>query len=135
MIDLDKFLQGYISAALWSTMDCRDEAGNDIYNLDDEFDDVSPACRAAMKKDCEDFITAQRDRLEAFKGDTGCDDFRLGFLFWLNREGHGSGFWDEQVRTDDRTLGEELSDACRPYGSFPLYGDFEMGCVRSHHYG
>lgn len=137
MINLDDFLQGYIGAALWSTTDCRDEDGNDTYILDDEFDDVSPACRAAMKKDCEDFIAAQQGRLEHLKNLAGveCDDWRLGFLFWLNRSGHGSGFWDELPSTSGDDVGQELSDACRPYGTFELYGDFNTGCVRSHHYG
>jgi len=131
-INLDNFLAGYIECALWSTTDCRDEEGNDSYSLDDEFSDVSYKCRAAMLSDCGDFITSQNTLLEAFKEATGADDGRLGFLFWLNREGHGSGFWDE---TNGDELGEMLSDACKPYGEFCLYGDFEAGVVRSHHYG
>lgn len=135
MINIQQFLSGYIGAALWSTTDCRDEEGNDTYSLDDEFDSVSDACRAAMLSDCEDFIQAQAEKLESFKTLAGpnCDDWRLGFLFWLNRSGHGSGFWDELPAGE--TLGDELSEACRPYGEFCLFGDFEMGCVRSHHYG
>lgn len=135
MINVDQVLSGYIGAALWSTMDCRDEEGNETYNLDDEFDNVSAPCRVAMLSDCVDFVNAQSDKLEEFKALAGaqCDDWRLGFLFWLNREGHGSGFWDELPSGE--TLGDELSDACKPYGSFPLYGDFEAGVVKSHHYG
>lgn len=135
MIDVQKFLSGYIGAALWSTTDCRDEEGNETYSLDDEFDNVSDKCRAAMLSDCDDFIADHGEKLVAFKGDAGCDDWRLGFLFWLNRSGHGSGFWDEYVRSADRTLGDQLSDACKDYGTFELYGDFEAGVVCSHHYG
>lgn len=132
-INIEHFLSGYIECALWSTTDCRDEDGNDTYSLDDEFDSVSDACKAAMREDCEDFVNAQSEKLEQFKILANCDDWRLGFLFWLNREGHGSGFWDEL--NSGETIGDELSDECRPYGGFPLFGDFEMGCVRSHHYG
>lgn len=133
MIDIQKFLSGYIGAALWSTTDSRDAEGIDTYTLNDEFDSVSEKCRAAMLNDCTDFVNAQREKLEVLKAEAGpnCDDWRLGFLFWLNRSGHGSGFWDE-VRGD---VGRELSDACKPYGTFELYGDFEAGCVKSHHYG
>ena len=129
-ININIFLQGYISAALWSTTDCRDEEGNDTYNLDDEFNSVSDNCRAAMLKDCEDFIAANSENLEKFKAEIYCEDFNLGFLFWLNRTGHGSGFWEEGT-----IVGDELSEACKPYGEFYIYGDFEDGCVKSHHYG
>jgi hypothetical protein len=131
MIDINKFLEGYIDAALWSTTDSRDEEGNDTYNLDDEFSDVSDKCRAAMLSDCEDFVNANRELLEAFKEMTGRDDDYLGHDFWLNREGHGTGFWDRGAGE----VGDKLSDACEPYGSFYLYGDFEAGVVKSHHYG
>jgi hypothetical protein len=138
MIDINKFLSGYIGAALWSTTDSRDEEGNDTYNLDDEFDSVSDECKAAMLSDCTDFVESNKEVLEEFKTEAGPwrDDWRLGYLFWLNRSGHGSGFWDECANgTRGGELGELLSDASKPYGDFPLFGDFEMGCVRSHHYG
>lgn len=136
MIDINNFLAGYIGAALWSTTDYYDEEGNDSYSLDDEFDSVSDKCHSAMLSDCTDFLEANRETLEAFKDEAGCDDWRLGFLFWLNRSGHGSGFWDECANgTEGDELGEKLSDASKVYGEFCLYGDFEMGCVRSHHYG
>ncbi len=131
MINIEDFLKGYIDAALWSTTDSRDEDGNETYNLDDEFDDVSDRCRAAMLKDCEDFVEAQRDDLEEFQQITGRADSYLGHDFWLNREGHGVGYWDRGAGD----VGDRLSDACRPYGSFPIYGDFEAGVVKSHHWG
>lgn len=134
MIDINKFLSGYIGAALWSTTDSRDDDqdGNHPYNLDDEFDDVSDACRAAMLSDCDDFIKANQNNLHWLKAKCpNCDDWRLGFLFWLNRSGHGSGYWDE----GGGVPGDLLSDAAKVYSSFELYGDFDMGVVRSHHYG
>lgn len=131
-IEIEQFLGGYISAALWSSTDSRDAAGNDIYSLDDEFDDVSDKCRSAMRSDCADFIEANKTNLHWLKAKCpNCDDYRLGFLFWLNRSGHGSGFWDE----GGGTPGDLLSDAAKVYGEFYLYGDFDAGVVRSHHYG
>lgn len=138
MIDIQKFLAGYIGAALWSTTDSRDPDGNDMYNLDAEFDSVSEPCRAAMLEDCNDFVTANLIALEEFKEAAGvnCDDWRLGFLFWLNRHGHGSGYWDELPSGSDAAhRAEELSEAAKVYSSFELFGDFEAGFVRSHHYG
>lgn len=131
-INIETFLQGYVGAALWSTHDYRDENDSEGYSLDDEFSKVSEACGKAMRDDCTDFVDAQKALLEQFKDETGADDWRLGFLFWLTREGHGSGFWDEKSGCD---VGDTLSDACKPYGEFPLYGDFDAMVVRSHHYG
>lgn len=136
MLNINEFLKGYIDCALWSTTDSYDPEGNDTYNLEDEFDSVSDNCRKAMLNDCEDFISYHMEALEQFKDLANCDDFRLGFLFWLNRSGHGSGFWDEfSGNQEGSELGDKLSDACKPYGEFCLYGDFEAGCVKSHHYG
>ena len=132
-INIDNFLAGYIECALWSTVDSRDEYGNDCYQLDEEFNTVSDACKKAMRDDCEGFIAANGEKLAQFKAISGCDDWRLGFLFWLTRESHGSGFWDELPNGE--TVGDELSDACQPYGEFPLFGDFEAGYVRSCHWG
>jgi hypothetical protein len=137
-IDVNKFLAGYIACALWSTTDSKDAEGNETYTLDDEFDTVSEPCKAAMLSDCEDFIKANEETLIEFKAAAGinCDDYRLGFLFWLNRSGHGSGFWDELPHNHDQhELGNVLSDAASVYSTFELYGDFEKGCVCSHHYG
>jgi hypothetical protein len=131
-IIVHQFLQGYIGAALWSTHDYRNEEDSNGFQLDDEFSDVSEACKKAMLSDCQDFIEANKAALFQFKEETGADDWRLGFLFWLNRSGHGSGFWDEKSGCE---VGDKLSDACKPYGEFYLYGDFEAGVVKSHHYG
>lgn len=57
------------------------------------------------------------------------EDSRAGFLFWLNRNGHDSGFWDEYSGSD-RALAdcmEVLSEASKSFGEFYLYvGDDGM---------
>lgn len=131
MININKFLQGYINAALWSTIDSYGYS-NHVYTLDDEFSDFSENCRNAMLEDCKDFIESNRLKLIEFKKLAQCNDYRLGFLFWVNRNGHGTGYWDE---IPNYPVGDELSAASRDYGSFYLYGDFEEGVVKSHHYG
>lgn len=132
VINIKSFLAGYIDSALWSTGDIYEDT-KEYYELDSEFSSVSNNCKVAMLNDCSDFIKTNLNSLLKFKSLAECDDYRLGFLFWLNRNGHGSGFWDELTSNDD--IGNILSDACKPYGNFDLYGDFEQGTVRSHHYG
>ena len=131
MINIEKFLSGYIDCALWSSVDTYEDTG-EFYSLDSEFSSVSDNCKTEMLDDCKDFLHHNTDNLLKFKELAECDDERLGMLFWLNRNRHGSGYWDELVN-DHAYIGETLSDACKPYGSFDLYGDFGSGMVRSHY--
>jgi hypothetical protein len=45
--------------------------------------------------------------------DSGLSDKRAGHYFWLSRNGHGSGFFDENL--------DALQDAAKAYSEFDLY--------------
>ncbi len=66
-----------------------------------------------MIEDCEAFQAANVADLAEMA------DSRAGFCFWLNRNGHGSGFWDEDTIPND--VGERLSEACEDFGECNLY--------------
>ncbi len=123
MIDRDAFFEGYVTCALWSTTD--DSPSGDDAPLDAAFspDDLDDETAAQMRKDCEDFIDDNEDDLE----DSHLNDERAGHDFWLTREGHGAGFWDEGLGE----LGARLTKAAKVYGSFHLYADFSASKVRS----
>ncbi len=101
------FLNAYIACALWSSLD-DDGEPLDIYDKSD----VSAETLEAMREDCQDFYDANFDDLQNFSA----SDDKNGHLFWLNRNGHGSGFWD-----DGSVLGGKLSDAAHVYGMVDLY--------------
>ena len=126
MISLDDFFKGYGEAALWSTTDMDDEDTH----LDRYGYQLSPACKKAMHGDCAKFIAENITALHHFRAVTQCDDWRLGFLFWLNRDGHGVGFWET-----NHSVGDKLSDASKPWGSFGLYADHTVELIKSHHWG
>lgn len=131
MFDINAFYTGYKYAALWSSTDT--DADGEAYPLEAKFSDVSPACHAAMLRDCYRFAAENAANLETLREvSEGCDEWRMGFLFWLSRHRHGTGFWDE---TPGYSIGDKLSDACKPWGDFYLFGDIDAGVVRSHHYG
>jgi hypothetical protein len=46
-----------------------------------------------------------------------------GHDFWLTRNGHGAGFWDRGMGM----LGDELTAACKPYGSADDHTPFDCG--------
>lgn len=111
-IELDTFTKAYIVCALWSSMDNSDEQGGDPLDANYDIDDIAPETLEKMIADCQDFQKAQADLL----AQAGTDE-QNGHDFWLNRNGHGAGFWDRGYGE----LGRKLSDACRPYGSCDIY--------------
>jgi len=85
------FLSSYLTCALWSSI------GEDDEPLDRKFSisDISPESIAKAEKACADFQSANSELLALAE----LSDERAGFCLWLNRNGHGSGFWDEYSQT------------------------------------
>ena len=111
--DLNSFARAYVECALWSTNDNSTESGG--HPLDKNYGpkDIAPETLARMAEDCRQF---QEDNA-ADLTESGLSDERAGHDFWLNRNGHGSGFWDEG--NDDSF--RRLSDASHVWGTFDLY--------------
>lgn len=113
VIDIDQVYLGYAEAALWSTLDERD---NEFEHLDATCT-ISDICRVtadSMWEDCEKFVAQNYDDLVASK----LDDHDIGHTFWLNRNGHGDGFWDRNLPGD---LGKKLDHACESWGEVNLF--------------
>ena len=110
---LDAFALAYVQCALWSTTDDSDASGG--RPLDDNFDesDVAEETLQRMIDDCRQFQDDNRADLDA----CGLSVERQGHDFWLNRNGHGSGFWDE----GSDPVFRRLSDASKVWGEFNLY--------------
>ena len=109
---LDAFTIGFIECLLWQATDDKDEP-LDMYDIED----IDEAGLTEIVQDCADFQAAHADLLEQ-----AGDDSQNGHDFCLTRNGHGAGFWDRGYGA----VGEELSDACKPYGTLDAYlGDDE----------
>jgi hypothetical protein len=106
---LDSFTRSYIETALWSSMDNANDQGGEP--LDENYgpDDIDPETMAQMITDCTSF----QERNAELLSDSGLADKRAGHYFWLSRNRHGSGFFDENL--------DALQDAARAYGEFDLY--------------
>lgn len=91
---LDEFTRAYIGAALWSSFDDQGDP------LDGKFDieDIADETIAKIAADCAQFQTNNARTLEAAYSEPSKNFTRerAGFCFWLNRNGHGSGYWDEE---------------------------------------
>src|SRR5579871_6212422 len=98
-----KFVDAYLEAALWSSMDDEGVPFDRDYDISD-FDQES--INKAVKESNE-FIMANREDLEKVGNEE-----QHGHDFWLTRNGHGVGFWDRGYGE----VGERLSEAADAYG-------------------
>ena len=119
--DIDDMLAGYIEAALFSTNDESTPEGG--YPLDDNYSecDLTPELKAEMRVDCAKFARENSVALRASMGKKGAHTVKwaswdlAGYLFWLNRNGHGIGFcggeWPEPY---DKALDDACSHRASP---------------------
>jgi len=109
--------QQYLTA-LWSS------SGEDGEPLD-EFGpaNIAQSAKDRLDADLFKFMAANRDILQ--RNNVVGED--IGHHFWLNRNGHGTGFWDTVPGED----GDTLSNACREFGEANLFvnDDGEIGLV------
>jgi hypothetical protein len=118
---MDTFTRQYLETALWSSHDESDESGGEPMDANYGIDDIHPDTLRQMIADCQRFQEAHWDAIVA-------DLSRAGHDFWLNRNGHGAGFWDGDWPEPDATT---LDHASHAFGEYDLYvGDDELihGC-------
>ena len=124
--DIEMFIDGYITCALWSTVDedvYKDGEGPDDA-LDQRFDrdDLHPDAKARIEEDCRQFIADNRLALTEAANRSGYSWERAGHDYWLTRNGHGAGYWDrDELKRNG--LGNRLSDACRHKECYIYVGD------------
>jgi len=121
--ELDSFVAAYVTAALGSSTDDNGEpldAGRDE-------SDIAPDTLEAMRADCAAFYKANRESIQC-EGAPLCEydgtseperrATMAGHDFWLNRCGHGAGFWDGDWPEPQATT---LDNAARAAGEIWLY--------------
>jgi hypothetical protein len=111
----DDFVNGYITAALWSSNDDEDVPLDSNYCRDD----IDPETLQKMIEDCGEFIAANSHLLlDENCHYVGCSMMEYaGHDFWLTRNGHGCGFWDGDW---ENTAGEKLTEASKKFREFDL---------------
>ena len=114
---MDAAFKSYVETALWSSVDDAGEALDKNYSEDE----IDPGALALMRKDVESFIRKNVRDI----GDLSAS--KVGHDFWLNRNGHGAGFWDLGLGV----RGERLAKASKVYGESDLYlGDDSILYIR-----
>lgn len=124
-IKLDPFTSAYLIACLWSSNDESAPTGGEPFDRNYSVSDFAPEAIKRAAADCARFQAENDADIVAAGLDWEC----AGHCFWLNRNGHGSGFWDEKMESagdpdSERQACDRLSDASHKYGECsPYLGD------------
>ncbi len=105
--NFDMFMDAYIEAALWSSMDEEGVPLDDNYSADD----IEPATVRALERGAREFI---RKNWELIKENLD----RAGHDFWMTRNHHGVGFWDGDW---PESPGEILTKNAHAFGGYNLF--------------
>jgi hypothetical protein len=116
----DEFTTAYLEAAVWTG---TDETGE---SLDREgkfsIEDFSTEALRKAEEDCTAFMEMAGPELDALSSD------QAGHLFWLNRNGHGTGFWDEDKLSPEAQ--QSLDKLAHSFGECDMYvsedGELEL---------
>jgi len=115
--DLCHFLKSYLTAALWSSHDGDDNYFDRFYNIDD----IATESLLCAWVECSRFMReCSFDLLHL-------DRERNGHNFWLTRNHHGTGFWDETVDSEYAKIAtQRLTTASHGFGEVDLYVGDDM---------
>jgi hypothetical protein len=110
---LDEFTRQYLITALWAENDESDDSGG--RPLDDNYSlyDLSEEALKAAIEDCKKF---QEENFDLIKVDLS----KSGHNFWLSRNGHGAGFFDDEALYGDDEA-DILQEKSHEYGEVYLY--------------
>lgn len=108
-INIGKFAESYIDAALWSSTESdSDKSLSDNNGIDA----IHPDDLRRMIADCDDFYEQNYDDLDSL------DDGKTGYYFWMTRSGNGVSFTDGDY---DEEVGERLEKSAKTFSERALY--------------
>ena len=108
---LTSFERGYIDSALWITCDSDGSPLEESYSLSD----FAPKTIRKIKTDCQKFLDlAMKQCLWAPEDSEQAE--RAGQVLYLDRNGHGAGFWDGRWEH-----GDTLTEIADQLGESELY--------------
>ncbi len=119
---LDEFTSAYIEAALWSSNDNADDSGGEPLDKNYGPEDIETKTLAKMIADCKKFQHENAEYIVPGACKRGTGQYSVseqaGHDFWLNRNGHGAGFWDGDW---SKKAGDAMDKASKAFGGVDLY--------------
>jgi hypothetical protein len=130
---LDSIVQGYLEALSFTGASLDEEIAEELgldYNenepllYDFNIYDITPNSTEKAREDCQDFLERARSLLN-----DGLDWELVGHDFWLTRNHHGSGFWDQDTLYGKENS-EKLTEIAQEFGEKYAFvtdtGDIEI---------
>lgn len=116
VIDIDAFVNGYVTCAVWAGLDWSvvvDGENDNPDPLDDNYSvsDIAEETMEEIRREAREFCEANASDL------SGIDPEQAGHDFYLTRNRHGAGYWDRGLGP----VGDRLTDAAHAYGESDLY--------------
>ena len=113
---LDPFTRGYLECALF-TNEPDELVESGAYHQKPEWNATmfSPEALREAEADCLAFYTLYKPQFIALEDDLEMED--MGRLLWYDRNGHGVGYWSEDLGD----VGDVLSAAADAIGTCDLY--------------
>lgn len=121
--DFPAFLQGYLTAALWSSTisdpeDAKTEKDGDPFDRHFSTDDFDPEALEDLTTHARSFWLRMWFYIDAEKESPhGRTPESAGHDFWLTQNRHGAGFWDG----DWPTYGDQFTKLAHCYPELSLY--------------
>jgi len=113
----ETFFDAYVTCALWSSS--ANTCEGDDRPLDSFDCELSNDALDVMRADCDRFEAEAGELIdEANTSSRYGADAQAGHDFWLNRNGHGCGFWDGDWNEPAATKLDELATS---FGECDLY--------------
>jgi hypothetical protein len=105
--DVSPYISGYLTAAEWC---CLGENGGETPKMGHGFTNKS---KEKAARDVERFLSENQEDINIFL-ESGFSEELVGHNFYLNRNHHGSGFWDENGC--DKAVLDRLSESSEKFG-------------------
>lgn len=119
---LDEFTLAYIDCMLWSTNDESDPTGGEPLDENYDVDDIDHDSLLRIVGDCQEFQMIHAGDINgnciAVRELPWTDLEMAGYDFWLTRNGHGEGFWDEDW---EESAGQRMDKTSKEYGEVNPY--------------
>ena len=112
LLDVEKDVDDYLVAALWTSEDELDPEGKEDFTIYD----LAPESRQQAEDDYIKFVSENADDIAQIVEEHGATGSQIGHDFWLTRNHHGAGFWDRGYGE----AGERLTKASEDFGEINL---------------
>jgi len=140
-----EFFHSYVTAALWSSNDGSTDCGGEPLDENYGVGDIEEETLIQMAEECFEFLATAETvhnrkltcfhvikrayHLDAFEPGLSGDNnawSQAGYDFWMTRNGHGVGFWEDEW-TSALDPFRRLERAARKFGEFDLMvNDLEL---------